>query len=106
MSILINILLVLVVLTAVVIVPLVLMQRPKSEGLGVAFGGGMTESLFGVQATNTLQKLTRNLGIAFFVLCAALSWLYVKQSSAKSEVAKQLSVVSMTLPCTSAGDRV
>jgi preprotein translocase subunit SecG len=100
MSILINILLVLVVLISVIIVLLVLMQRPKNEGLGAAFGGGMTENLFGAQTTNVLQKLTRNLGIAFFVLCAALSWLYVKQTNTKSDIAKQLAAAPTPPPAT------
>ena len=29
----------------------ILMQRPKSEGLGAAFGGAVTENLFGAQTT-------------------------------------------------------
>jgi len=93
MQILINILLVFEVLISLIIILLVLMQRPKNEGLGAAFGGGMTENLFGAQATNVLQKLTRNLGITFFILTALISWLYVKQGHIKSDVQKQLASV-------------
>jgi preprotein translocase subunit SecG len=71
----------------------------------VAFGGGMTENILGVQATHTLQKLTRNLGIALFVLCAALSWLYVKQTNAKSDVARQLSTAAIPSLVANAGDQ-
>jgi preprotein translocase subunit SecG len=90
MQILINILLVIETIVALLIILLVLMQRPKNEGLGAAFGGGMTENLFGAQTTNVLQKLTRNLGIFFFALTMLLSWLYVKKMNVQSEVQRQL----------------
>ena len=90
MSILINILLVIEVIVALLIILLVLMQRPKNEGLGAAFGGGMTENLFGAQTTNVLQTLTRNIGIFFFALTALISWLYVRQGVTKSDIQVQL----------------
>ena len=80
MQIAINILLVIHVLVSLLIVLLVLMQRPKNEGLGAAFGGGMTENLFGAQTTNVLQTITRYLGAIFFILTLLLSWLYVKKT--------------------------
>ncbi len=78
MQILINILLVVHVLVSLLIVLFVLMQRPKNEGLGAAFGGGMTDNLFGAQTTNVLQTITRWLGCIFFALSLGLSILYVK----------------------------
>ena len=42
MTILINILLGLYVFVALLMTLVILMQRPKSEGLGAAFGGGVT----------------------------------------------------------------
>lgn len=91
MPIIISILQVLVVIVSLLIILLVLMQRPKNEGLGATFGGGMTENIFGAQTTNVLQKMTRNLGITFFILTIGLSWLYVKAGYTKSNVSKQLS---------------
>ncbi len=79
LSIAINVLLVIHVLVSLLIILLVLMQRPKNEGLGAAFGGGMTENLFGAQTTNVLQTTTRYLGGIFFALTLLLSWLYVKR---------------------------
>jgi preprotein translocase subunit SecG len=90
MSIVINILLALHVLVSLLIIFLVLMQRPKSEGLGAAFGGGMTESVFGAGATNALQTITRYLGGIFFFLTISLSWLYIRQSSHTSNVQQRL----------------
>jgi preprotein translocase subunit SecG len=90
MSSVINILLAINVLVSLLIILLVLMQRPKSEGLGAAFGGGMTENIFGAGTTNALQTITRYLGAIFFFLSITLSWLYIKQSSHKSNVQQRL----------------
>ncbi len=88
-------LLVIHVIVSLLIVLIVLMQRPKNEGLGAAFGGGMTDNLFGAQTTNVLQKFTRVLGGAFFGLSLILSVLYSKQASAssKTNIQRQLSSV-------------
>ena len=84
-----NILLGVHVLVSLLIVLLVLMQRPKSEGLGAAFGGGMTDNLFGAQSTNVLQTITRWLGCIFFALALVLSLLYVK-AQPKNSIQKRL----------------
>ena len=68
-NILINILLAVYVLVALLMLLVILMQRPKSEGLGAAFGGGVTENIFGAQTTNVLTKATAWLaGLFFFLL--------------------------------------
>jgi preprotein translocase subunit SecG len=90
MSIVINILLVFEVLICLLLILLVLMQRPKNEGLGAAFGGGMTENIFGAQTTSVLQTTTRNLGIAFFIISAALGWLSVRANAGKSSIQNKL----------------
>lgn len=92
LSIVINLLLAVYLLVSLLIVLLVLMQRPKTEGLGAAFGGGMTENLFGAQTTNVLQTITRWCGVIFFVLSLGLSWLYVQKAAQqnKSSIQKQL----------------
>lgn len=58
----------------------ILMQRPKQEGLGAAFGGGMTNQMFGAHTTNVLEKLTFKLAILFIVFCFARSVLLAKQN--------------------------
>src|SRR5215210_7938561 len=90
LSIFINFLLVIHILVSLLIVLVVLMQRPKSEGLGAAFGGGMTDNLFGAQTTNVLQGFTRWLGGLFFGLTLLLSILYARQSVSESSVQKRL----------------
>jgi preprotein translocase subunit SecG len=90
MSILINILLALWSLIALLMVLVILMQRPKSEGLGAAFGGGVTENIFGAQTTNVLVKFTGWLAGFFFVLTFALSVLYAHRSTADSALRREL----------------
>ena len=72
MSILINILLAVFALVAALMILVILMQRPKSEGLGAAFGGGVTENIFGAQTTNVLTKITTWLASIFFPHLPAL----------------------------------
>jgi len=90
MAILLNILLVVYVLVSLLMILVILMQRPKSEGLGAAFGGGMTENLFGAQTTNVLVKFSTWLAGIFFVLTFALSVLYAHQSTASSAFRREL----------------
>ncbi|MFI0348194.1 MAG: preprotein translocase subunit SecG [Chthoniobacterales bacterium] len=80
----------LLIITCFLLVIVVLMQRPKSEGLGAAFGSSMTDNLFGTQTTNVLSRLTVWLGGLFFLLTLLISIAYVKQSSGQTEVQKQL----------------
>jgi preprotein translocase subunit SecG len=89
-NILINILLGVYVLVALLMLLVILMQRPKSEGLGAAFGGGMTENLFGAQTTNVLTKVTAWLAGLFFMLTFGLSILYAHRSMASSNLRREL----------------
>ncbi len=82
MSILINLLLGLWIFVALLMVLVILMQRPKSEGLGAAFGGAVTENIFGAQTTNVLVKFTAWLAGFFFALTFVLSIL--RSSGAES----------------------
>ena len=68
----------------------ILMQRPKSEGLGAAFGAGVTENIFGAQTTNVLVKFTTWLAGIFFALTFALSVLYSHHSVASSAFRREL----------------
>jgi preprotein translocase subunit SecG len=90
MNLLINLCLVLFALVAVLMVLVILMQRPKSEGLGAAFGGGVTENIFGAQTTNVLVKFTTWLAAIFFGLTFALSVLYAHHSAASSAFRREL----------------
>ena len=79
-NILINLLLAIWLLVALLMVLVILMQRPKSEGLGAAFGGAVTENIFGAQTTNVLVKFTAWLAGIFFAITLTLSILYAHRS--------------------------
>ena len=79
-----NILLVIIVAVALLLCLVVLMQRPKQEGLGAAFGGGMTDQAFGARTTDVLQKGTVWLGTLFFVLALSLQVLVAAQNSGQN----------------------
>lgn len=64
------------VICSILLVLIVLMQRPRAEGLGAAFGSGMTESMFGAQTTDVLTKATIWLGGIFFIATLSLAMLY------------------------------
>jgi preprotein translocase subunit SecG len=90
MSLLINLFLVFFVLVALLMVLVILMQRPKSEGLGAAFGGAVTENIFGAQTTNVLVKFTTWLAGIFFALTLGLSVLYAHRSTSDSAFRREL----------------
>lgn len=90
-------LLVVEALCALMLICLILLQKSKSEGLGLAFGGGAGEALFGARAGNVLTKLTVGLGITFLVTTLLLAMTYsgkketslVEQSISEMPVATQ-----------------
>src|SRR5664279_4970573 len=90
MTLLINILLGFYVFIALLMILVILMQRPKSEGLGAAFGGGVTENIFGAQTTNVLTKITSWLATLFFLLTFGLSILYAHKGNTQSDLHREL----------------
>jgi preprotein translocase subunit SecG len=71
----------------------VMMQRSKQEGLGAAFGGGITESVWGAQTSQVLVKATVWLAALFFILSITLARLY----SHRAGLEKQLSPIQQEL---------
>jgi preprotein translocase subunit SecG len=90
MDLAINILSGIFVFVALLMILVILMQRPKSEGLGAAFGGGVTENIFGAQTTNVLTKITGWLAAIFFLLCFTLSILYAQKSNTSSNLTERV----------------
>jgi preprotein translocase subunit SecG len=84
LSISINLLLVVFVIVCLLMTLLILMQRPKQEGLGAAFGGGVTDQVFGARTTNVLQRGTVYLGSLFFLLSLTLAVLIGHQNKKTS----------------------
>jgi preprotein translocase subunit SecG len=64
------------ILNSLILGLLILIQLPKKEaGVGVAFGGGATDALFGAGSGNALTKLTKYSAISFFCVIVVLSGL-------------------------------
>ena len=81
LSIIIPILLSILAIVCILLTLVVLMQRPKNEGLGAAFGSGMTENIFGAQTATVLTKATVYLGCIFFGVTLLLTVLTARQSA-------------------------
>ena len=67
---------ILLVILAVLIVGAIMLQQGKGSDLGSAFGGGISDSLFGpLGPSNFLSKLTWILISIFFILCLLLAYM-------------------------------
>ncbi|MBR3222200.1 MAG: preprotein translocase subunit SecG [Kiritimatiellae bacterium] len=75
MSILIGFLYVVEVLVCLLLVLVVMLQKPKEGGLGGAIGGGMLEASLGADAGNVLIKTTAVLGAIFLLNTLVLARL-------------------------------
>ena len=75
MTLLLNILLVVQILTALVMIGLILIQHGKGADMGAAFGSGSSGSLFGASGSaNFLSRSTSVLAAVFFVCTLALAY--------------------------------
>ena len=73
----INLITIVTIILAITIVVLVLMQQGKGSDLGSAFGGGSSNSMFGVLGpSNFLGKLTFVLVAIWLALTLFLAYLY------------------------------
>jgi preprotein translocase subunit SecG len=60
-------------LVCILVVLIILMQRPSANaGMGSALGGGAAETVFGGESANVLSKLTTFLTVTLFVLSFGL----------------------------------
>src|SRR5471032_861481 len=101
----IDILLFLYVIDCVFMGFVIMMQRSKQEGLGAAFGGGFTESIWGAQTSNVLVKATVWAAIFFFILSISLARLYShratlmgKGSPVQQELLKPVAPIKSATP--------
>ena len=75
------------VLCCLLLIGLILLQKSKSEGLGLAFGAGAGESLFGARAGNVLSRATVILGIVFLANSLLLGVLFAQKDKTLMEQA-------------------
>jgi preprotein translocase subunit SecG len=89
MNLVIDLLLAVYILVSLLLVLVVLMQRPRSEGLGTAFASGMVEQYIG-PATSVLVRFTTWMSGAFFILSILLAVLYSHRASTHSSIGARL----------------
>lgn len=75
MDIFIGILTAVEVIVSLLLILVVLMQRPRQEGLGASFGDAAASQVWGAQTTNVLQKFTVWLAVILFGLTLLLAVL-------------------------------
>ncbi len=61
------------VLTSILLVVTILIQRTKNQGMGLAFGAGVGETMFGSQAGNVLTRATVVLAVVFLANTTVLA---------------------------------
>lgn len=80
-----TLLIVVLALVSLMLIGIILLQRSKSEGLGLAFGSGMGETLFGSRAGNVLTRITIILGVVFLVNTLVLANLFTRREASLAE---------------------
>lgn len=73
-------------LVSVLVVLVILMQRPSANaGMGSALGGGAAESVFGGESANVLSKMTTTLTVILFILSFGLYLGFVARENKGSK---------------------
>jgi preprotein translocase subunit SecG len=93
MTIIRTLLIILEAACSLALIGLILLQKSKSEGLGLAFGGG-GDSLLGARAGNVLTKATVWIGILFLANTLILGMMFAgsaNQSLIKDDVPQPVS---------------
>ena len=90
MSILIGFLYVIEVAVCLLLVLVVMLQKPKDGGVGGAFGGASLEAALGADAGNVLIKATTTLGIVFLLNTLLLACLCNRQMHANDAGKQQI----------------
>jgi preprotein translocase subunit SecG len=78
------------VLVALFLIVLVLMQKSQDQGVGAAFGGGMTESVFGAGTTTALVRMTIWCAAIMLGTTLLLAILHSRRSSSETLMEKAL----------------
>ena len=99
MNLLIGLLTAIHVLVAVVLVVLVLMQKSSEQGIGAAFGGGVTETVFGGSVT-PLVRMTIWCACILLATTLLLAVLHARHggSSGRSSVVNKLQQTAPASP--------
>jgi len=83
-------------LVCLLVVLIILMQRPSANaGMGSALGGGAAESVFGGESANVLSKMTTTLTVILFILSFGL---YLGFVAREKKVPSAIAPAAVTTP--------
>jgi preprotein translocase subunit SecG len=86
LQILFYLLMVVEVIISILLIGVILLQRSKGSGAGMAFGQGVGESLFGAQVGNVLTRTTVILAVIFLVNTAVITYVSARLSRRARQV--------------------
>ncbi len=102
-DVIIRLLMALEAIVCLLLIGIILLQRSKGQGVGLSFGGGAAESVFGGQMGNVLTRTTVILAFVFLVNTTVLAILKPKGASASvvdriAEPAAEVADTSAPIP--------
>ncbi len=99
MSMLVNVILTVQILTALGMIGLILIQHGKGADMGAAFGSGSSGSLFGASGSaNFLSRTTAVLAAVFFVCTLALAYFGNARPTSTGSVLESPAVTAPVAP--------
>ncbi|MEI8140872.1 MAG: preprotein translocase subunit SecG [bacterium] len=93
------------IVSALLLIGIILLQKTKDEGLGLAFGAGVGETLFGSRTGNVLTKITVTLAGIFLLNTLAIGYIAsgrVGTGSVIDRLPVQQSVPTQSMPAQAA----
>ena len=86
-------------LVCILVVLVILMQRPSANaGMGSALGGGAAETVFGGESANVLSKMTTTLTVILFILSFGLYLGFVAREKPTSKALDAKATAPVTAP--------
>jgi preprotein translocase subunit SecG len=90
-------------LVCILVVLVILMQRPSANaGMGSALGGGAAETVFGGESANVLSKMTTTLTVILFVLSFGLYLGFVAREKPVSKALDAKATTPVAAPAATA----
>lgn len=103
MSLLVNVVVMVQILTALAMIGLVLVQHGKGADMGASFGSGASGSLFGATGSaNFLSRTTAVCAAVFFVCTLALAYIGTNRPAATGTSGSVLDRAPVTAPAPAA----
>lgn len=86
------------VVVALFLIVLVLMQKSQDQGVGAAFGGGMTESMFGAGTTTALVRMTIWCAAIMLGSTLLLAMLHARRGDSHETLSHQIMTAPAAMP--------